>query len=244
MSDTSEIRIDKLDKEQAALLFDERSLALMTSQHSDPVIIKVPGFKYWAMGERCKMSLPVNDCGYQQRAWEFYWTIRCGVTYGQICLGIGTGSVGSPSQITTDKFNSGEMPDPVRYAGGNGDSHMRLDADKTPWPFFDQKFAAVIFNHSFEHLADQAGAIREALRVTKHDGMVGIIQPDMSFNARGSIDPTHITEWSADAFLDWTFPLGDGERQMNAELDWPKYDVYMHNTLDNDFSFDTILQRK
>jgi len=134
------------------------------------------------------MSRPENICGYVQRAWEFYHAIKYGVQVGGIVLGLGTGGVGAPSMLTTDKF-CGESPHPIRYQNPNGNSHMRLDADTEPWPFFEEKFNAVLSNHFFEHASNQEAVLRESLRVVKHGGIVAILQPDMTFSQRGSIDP-------------------------------------------------------
>ncbi len=151
-----------------------------------------------------------------------------------LSLGVGSGAVGAPGELTTDKFNEKESPHPERYPGGNESSMLRLDADIIPWPFFDNQFGAVIMNHSFEHFNDQEAALNEALRVTHSPGYVCILMPDMTFHVRDKIDPTHTTEWAADTFLDWL------EKKTWKHV----FDVVEHNTLDNSFSFNTTLRKK
>ena len=216
-----------------ALDFTEEQLAKMTRNHENSVISYVPGFRYWACGEGRKMNQSDNFCGHQQRAFEFYWALRA----LQDCapaVSVGAGAIGAPNTITTDKYN-GRPPenDGGRYGAGYGFSCMEMDADEV-WPFHDKQFGAVFFNHSFEHLRDQSSALAEALRVLKTDGWVCIIMPDMTYSGRGCIDPTHTREWSGDEFLAWL-------REGNSE--WAPFVVETHNTLDNAFSFDTVLRR-
>ena len=224
------------------LTFDDQELGQLVALYSDEAIKHVPGLRYWALGEDRQMNRSPNICGHQQRAWEFYWCLRVLQESKGISLGIGTGGIGAPGMITTDKFNAGETPHAVRYPHGNGNSHMRLDADEVPWSFFDNKFGAVIFNHSFEHLANQFVALSQALRVTKQGGYVCILQPDMTYSKRGSIDPTHTTEWCADLFVDWLRGIQAALKEGHDE-NTQGFTILEHNTLDNAFSFDTVLQK-
>lgn len=214
------------------LIFSDAQLHMMLERHELGALSTVPGLQYWCVGENRKMSLSENITGYVQRAWEYYWSIRLGVQTGNVCLGIGTGSVGAPGLLPTDKFN-GTSPDPTRYPAPNENSHMQLDADELPWQFFSNKFGGVIFNHSFEHLLYQDKVLKEALRITIVGGCVCILQPDMSKNARGSIDPTHTHEWSGDEFYAWLHDVSK----------FPNIEIVAHNTLDNDFSFDTVIKK-
>jgi len=205
----------------------------MTYHIANDVIKHVPGFQYWALGEERKMSSgDTNQCGRQQRAWDFYWAIRQGTQHGGICLGIGSGSIRAPSTLMTDKFN-GTSPNSERYPSPNGNSTMHLDVDKIPWPFFDKQFCAVISNHSFEHFNRQPEVLREAFRVLRPGGCVCLLQPDMTFCGKGNVDPTHTREHYGDGFLSW----------ITEELDLPEFEIVCHNTLDNSFSFDTVLRK-
>jgi len=216
--------------DHAPLRYENSELYLMTKHCSGDVIQHVSGFRYWEMGEERKMSLPDNKCGYMQRAFDFYWSIREGTQQGRIFLGVGTSSVISPSTLGTDKY-CGETPNVERYVE-QGFPHFRMDADK-PFPFYDGQFGGVMFNHVFEHLNNQEQALKEALRVTVERGVVCVLTPDMTHNGRGLIDSTHTREFSADEFLQWVEGLND----------MPEYEIVEHNTLDNDFSFNTVLRR-
>lgn len=213
------------------LLFNDKALGIMTREISAHEIKIVPGFRYWQGGGSQKMSRSENQCGYYQRAWEFYWCIRLGLQTGNACVGIGTGAVNAPGQLTTDKF-CGESPHLVRYPSPNAYSHMTLDADAIPWPFHSDKMGGVIFNHSFEHLDSQEVALREAYRITKPGGCVCILMPDVTYCGRGRVDPTHTDEWAADQFLEWV-----------QSLHLPYAKVVAHNTLQTDFSFDTVIRK-
>ena len=60
-----------------------------------------------------------NICGHQQRAVDFYWAIRQCVMGCGVGLAVGSGGIGSPGCITTDKFNAGESPDITHYKDSN-----------------------------------------------------------------------------------------------------------------------------
>lgn len=229
--DTANIKIDHFDR--APLMYDDKVLAYLTRHFSDAEILKVPGFRYWELGEERKMDRPDNICGYQQRAFEFYWSTRCAAQEGLIMLGVGTGSIGAPGMLTTDLFN-GESPHRERYPSNNGFSHLKADAQDLS-TFYPCKFAGVVANHVIEHLQDTEKAVREWLRVTRPGGYVCIIQPDMAFNGRGTIDPTHVNERSADEFYRELVAWGLVDTQISALVE--------HNTLDNAFSFNTVLRK-
>lgn len=236
ITDTADIRIDNFNKEP--LIFSNDQLVRMLHLHSPDSPLIVPGCRYWLMGEERKMSLPDNQCGHQQRAWEYYWAFRLGHQECYVVLGIGTGSVGAPSELTTDKYN-GVSPDTRRYPQPNEPSAMELDPDVGPWPFFDGKLGGVIFNHSFEHLTDQEHCLQEAYRVTRTGGAICILQPDMAFNARNTLDPTHTREWGADEFYEFL------KRCEGTDRIHPKFEmshIIEFNTLDNDFSFNVEIK--
>jgi len=189
--------------------------------------IYVPGFRYWEMDDMRRMSQPDNLCGYQQRAWDFYWSIHTCVLQGRLALGIGTSNCASPGCLATDKYY-GTHPTYGSYLY----PHMALDADSIPYPFFDAKFGAVIANHSIEHLGDPAACLREWWRLLMPDGYICIITPDMAYNLRGKIDSTHICEFSSHEFF-----------RMVESLELPNAQWVAFNTLNNDFSFDAVLRK-
>ncbi len=53
-------------------------------------------------------------------------------------------------------------------------------ADAARLPFPSGSFDAIVSNHSLEHIADLAGAVREMLRVLRADGYLYIAVPDAS----------------------------------------------------------------
>jgi SAM-dependent methyltransferase len=197
---------------------------------SAPVGPIVPGFRYWELDESRKMDRDENITGYQQRAWEFYWSSRIGLELRRPALGLGTGGIPSPFMLTTDKY-CGESPCEARY-GINAYPMMRLDADTPPYPFFDGKIGGVVSNHLFEHLHNQEAALQEWFRITMYGGYICILQPHVPRSMRGQIDPTHVTEWTADDFYHWFMGLA-----------LPPFEIMEHNTLDNEFSFETVLKK-
>lgn len=231
--DTNSIVVDKANKHP--LRYVDAELALMTANWADTVILHVPGFLYWEIGEERKMDRPDNLCGAQQRAFDFYWQIRCCVQKGLVGLGIGTATLSGPGVLGSDKF-CGESPMPERYPEPQGYPHMRLDADAIPYPFFDKQFGSVHANHVIEHLQDPEASLREWLRVVLDGGMVCIVTPDMSYSNRGSVDPTHTFEYSADQF----HGLLDGE--WRARCPYP-FEIVEFNTFDNAFSFNAVLRK-
>ena len=232
--DVSSVVIDNFDK--APLPFSDDVLREMTASCAGDVIDHVPGFRYWEADEKRKMDRPENICGYVQRAWDFYWSIRVGTMRGGICLGVGTSSIHGPSVLGVDKF-CGKSPDVERYGADYGYPHMFMDAD-APFPFFDNKFEGVLMNHVIEHLLEPKKVIKECLRVVRSNGIVGIITPDMAYSGRMCIDPTHIH--------DSEFCVDDFEkllRELQADGSVPNFDIVTLNTLDNAFSFDCILRK-
>lgn len=216
------------------LRYDDAELTRLTEAWSQDPIKEVPGFRYWEMEERKRcMCYPENRTGDQQRAFDFYWQIRFGTQMGHIGLGIGTTTQIGPACLGTDK-NCGVSPHIRRYGPEYGYPHMMVDADK-PFPFYDDQFNFVMCNHVIEHMADPTFTINEMLRVTRPGGIVGIITPDMAYNERGMIDPTHTHEFSSDAFIQM---LTD-----DSTVVWEPFEIIAHNTLDNRFSFDSVLRK-
>ena len=108
-------------------------------------------------------------------------------------------------EVYTDelKFLKGAAKSPVLDAGcGNrrgGDICVDVvegAADRiidfTKLPFGDGSFNSVFFIHSLEHVESYMDAVREARRVLKPNGILGVVIPvyEMSF-----FDPTHKYHW-------------------------------------------------
>jgi len=219
--------IDNFDKQP--LRYDDAELREITRDCSAEVIDYVPGFRYWEMDARArKMDHPDNLTGYQQRAFDFYWTIRHGTQRGKIFLGLGTSNTIPPSSLGTDKFCG--VPPHASYGPEYGYPHLRADADEE-LPFFTGVFAGVTANHVFEHLGCQEKALREMFRVTASGGYICMVLPDMTYMEKGTIDPTHHREFTADEF--WAWMTG---------LKLPNYEVIEFNTFDNGFSFNVVLR--
>ncbi len=229
MADTALKTIDHWSK--VDLLIPESMAKYLSDQVSPGTWDLLPGLRYWNMiGEQRDYSSLKNQVGHQQRAFDLYWTIKCGIDVGRVILGLGSAGVMCPGMLTTDKFN-GYSPD---YNTDYAYSHMAVDADLS-LPFHDDVFGGVVTNHVFEHLLNQELCFREMLRVTRPGGKVALIMPDMAHHPRNTIDPSHTYEFSADEFLEW---LED------HRPDFPPFEILEHNTLDNKFSFNTVVERK
>lgn len=234
MIDTSSIVVDNFDKQP--LDFPEDLLIRFGAKWSSEVINHVPGFRYWEVAAEFKdFRLQTNKVGHIQRAFDFYWACRACVYNGKIGLGIGTTEVIGMATFGTDKF-CGVSPDPTRYGPTYGYPHMAVDADER-LPFFDGKFAAVFANHVIEHLRDPWASIAEMLRVCESGGYVCLVTPDLAFMRRGSIDPTHTYEFSADQFaLELEYFTKEGRL--------PAHEIVEFNTFDNNFSFNVVLRKQ
>ena len=239
--DSAKIVVDNHDKQP--LVVGEQVLHNIANRWSGPVIVEVPGFQYWAVGDRRRMTRADNCTGHQQRAYDFYWQVREGIEKGGVCLGIGTTTVAGACTLGTDKHGRDNPPPDPRYQDTNetragapaySDPMFFMDANMR-FPFSDNSFDAVLANHVVEHLADAFYTIGEMLRVCKPAGKVCIVMPDMTYSRRGSIDPTHTREFAADEFYT------ELERVRQA---LPPFLIYEHNTFDNEFSFNTTLQKK
>lgn len=230
---TSNKVVDNFDREP--LWFDDKLLYEFTKNCSAPVIGLIPGFRWWEVDDRRRMDKGDNITGDVQRAWSFYWAVRYGVQRGGIVLELGSTDILGPATLGVDK-HCGETPHVGRYGGTYGYPHMRVDANE-PLPFFDDKFEAVTSNHVMEHLNSHEAVLRECLRVVKPGGIVGHILPCTSWNERGMLDPTHVSEVSSDEFLDKVLAL-------QADSSVPPFDIICHNMIDTAFSFDTVLRKR
>lgn len=228
---SSRIIIDGADYQ--VLQAPENVLREMAARWSHDVIDHVPMFEYWNLDERRKMNRPDNICGYQQRAFDFYWAIRECALKGRIGLGIGTTTCMGICTLGTDKF-CGESPDAGRYGDSYGYPHFKMDAD-SKFPFYDNKFAACFANHVLEHLQQPLTAVSEMLRITDVGGYVCSVMPDMTFCKKGTIDPTHVNEYEADEWFERMTWLKN-----NCSY---RFTIVEHNTFDNAFSFNTVLRK-
>lgn len=241
--DYSTRHVDNADK---ARLFpdlgyveEDAILAAMSDRWSKPVIDECPGFRYWEMDERRKMNRPDNTCGYQQRAFDFYWSIRT-LLAGGLTLGVGANPVAGPGVFGTDLFVKGETPHQGRYGIYETNPHMRMDGQEI-YPFPDGVFQCVQSNHVIEHFDRPWAAISEMMRVVEPGGHVCLITPDMAYNDRPwptrgykGIDPTHRYEFAADQFY---------EELYEHEAWLPPFELVEFNTLDNRFSFNAVIKR-
>ena len=231
--DRNTFRIVPPDGFLRPLRYPDEELRNVTRLWTESPVSTIPGLRYWELGGERKMSSPVNICGEQQRAFDFYWNIRAGMECGGICLGLGTSSLAGPASLGTDKFYKDYTPNKDRYGDWQDPPHMVMDADER-FPFFDGRFFGCFANHVLEHMRDPAFTLSEMLRVTRKGGFVWFIQPDMAFSRRGSIDPTHTHEFSSDSF--WACVS-------SRASDMPDFAVMEWALFDNDFSFEAVLQR-
>jgi ubiquinone/menaquinone biosynthesis C-methylase UbiE len=65
-------------------------------------------------------------------------------------------------------------------------------ADACDLPFSDKTFRSVFMIHSLEHIEDYKKALREAWRVLKDNGVIGIVVPHISMSY---LDPTPKHHW-------------------------------------------------
>lgn len=216
------------------LRYSDEEVVNMCSPWSKQTAQVVPGVRYWQIDERRKMSLSDNCCGDQQRAFDFYWAIRCGTQEGRIGLAIGATTANSPATLGTDKYHGTPPPSASRrYGDSYGYPMMHVDAD-VELPFFPNSFGFCLANHVIEHLECPQYTIKEMLRVVVPGGIVALITPDMSFMRRGVLDDTHIREFSADEF--W-------HMLMEEDYSYPDFEVMCFNSLENDFSFEAVLRK-
>lgn len=89
----------------------------------------------------------------------------------------------------------------VDTAGDTADSV----ADACSLPFPDKTFQSVFMIHSLEHIDDYQKALREATRVLKVDGTLGIVIPHIS---KSYLDPTHKHHWTLQELNDIILSMG------------------------------------
>ena len=188
----------------------------------------VPGLRYWEIPTGRYMDQPGQNVGHSQRAFDMYWGIKAGVESGGVCLGVGTAGVNGPATFGTDLYTNWN---PV-YKTGQGVPNMLWNVSDA-MPFCAGTFDAVISNHSFEHFPQQGAVINKLFGLLRQGGVLCIVMPDMAFLPRGQLDASHTHEFTATEFLEW----------LPENLTSCPWAYVEHNTLDNHFSFNTVLQR-
>ena len=219
-----QIVIPRRDISQALSVPDDL-LHRMCDSWSPDTLEKIPGLRYWDVQSEDRFyASPTNLVGHQQRAFDFYWSVKLGVERGGCCLGVGTAGVNGPATLGTDKYPG---TDPCFMP------HMLWCPDAEESPFLPASFEGLLLNHVFEHFEDQEQTLRGLMRLLRIEGCLCMILPDMAFLQRGETDPTHTREFAAQEFYDWL----EGDRTGCV------YDIIEFNTLDNHFSFNVVLRR-
>ena len=67
--------------------------------------------------------------------------------------------------------------------------NIQHDLNQTPWPFKDDQFDHIVFNHSISHLDDFIKIVEEAHRISKKDGIIEILAPHYASD-NSNTDPT------------------------------------------------------
>lgn len=168
---------------------------------------------------------PNNVVGYQQRAFIIYWAIREHKRVGGIGLEPGCGQAISPFCIGTDFYSGPKHP---QYGGAYW-PHVRCIGETLP--FKNETFDFIVSHHSLEHMKDTQGTLNEWLRIIKCGGKICIVMPDKNYGPFG--DPGHISECSAKEFKD----ILDKLVQEN------KIRIIEHDTFNNHFSYNTIIEK-
>jgi len=196
-----------------------------------------PKFDYWNDPDgRCLYSRPDNWTGFQQRAFEIYWTLR-GVDGGGIGLAVGSSSVIPPFSIGIDKYN-GEHP----YYSNPTWGYATMECLGEKLPFFDEQFDVVTSIHSFEHMENPTETLAEWLRVLKRgESYIAIVAPDNSYNDVMEIDKDH--KWAPDEQTLTDVCMGaidlTKSRDNSGEID-----ILYINTMQNGFSIDAVLCKR
>lgn len=178
--------------------------------------------------ERVVYQRPDNITGHQQRAFNVWWAVeRCGKT-GGIGLELGSGGVHTPWCLSTDAYATDDHP----VYGGSCKPHMAVSAHSR-LPFEDNSFSLVLANHVVEHLPGDVPAIlRDWVRVLKPGGVMGMILPDQAHGDVLAMDRDHKHAWTANQFLGLVGHVHDVAT------------VHEHDSLANNFSFNTVLVKR
>lgn len=102
-------------------------------------------------------------------------------------LGCGPGTISidiarlvAPGKVTGIDFNESQVVRARKNAGEAGVSNVEFRMGSCyELPFAEQSFDLIFCHALMEHLADPAAALREALRVLKFDGRIGLCSPDV-----------------------------------------------------------------
>ena len=222
------------DGEDRILPISEELVKKLCARWSPESAAAVPMLTYWQKDKFTPEAWPgLNGSilGVQQRAFDLYWCIREGVLTSGCCLGIGTAGVNGPACFGTDRYRDWN---PV-YESGQSPPHMTWEPDHHENPFVEGVFDMVMLNHVFEHMDNQEDVLHTLLRLIRIGGYVCMVMPDMHYVAKGC-DISHTTEFTAEEFYVWL------DRAAKNDVCLP-FDIFEHNTFQNNFAFNTVLQR-
>lgn len=208
-------------------------------------------------GETVKYQSPTNVCGHQQRSLLVSIALRSFIESGGYpTIDAGGGGICHPGSISVDWIGVGEEP---AYGGKYEGVNIKADASSLE-NFGSNSFSCIMSNHLSEHFSCLHYATdvpwQEKLRVAcpgyelidiirgpwhrilRAGGYVAMIIPDEDMFLAGGgtslgIDPTHNHAYGASTFK---------ARILSKLIDL--FDIVQYDTLDNGFSFDTILKKK
>jgi SAM-dependent methyltransferase len=184
----------------------------------------------------CDFRNPGNMVGHQQRAFSVYWALKkCSPT--DLGLDIGSPKGLTPYCIHVDLFGDGQVH--PYYGGGPYFSDVVGDAGKE-MPFPKGGFPYITSNHSLEHMGpagdDAAIAVLERwVGLLRPDGILAAILPDNDLWDTMAGDKDHKHAWGHSDF---------SARILGRVMDSTKCDLIAYNELDNNFSFDFVIQKR
>lgn len=180
----------------------------------------VPGFDYHRV--RTSFHSSVNIVGHQQRSFIVHWCIKEHDRTKGIGLDIGCGQQISPYCIGTDFYAGHNHP---QYGGAYW-PHIRCIGETLP--FRDNTFDFIVSTHSLEHMRHTVSTLKEWLRILKHGCKIIIVMPDPKYGKSG--DKGHVHEYTAEQFIVLLNSI-------------PGIKVLEHDTLHNDFSCNTLIEK-
>jgi SAM-dependent methyltransferase len=181
------------------------------------------------------MRRPDNIVGHQQRAVSTYWAVqRCSPT--DLGLDFGSQRGLTPNCIAVDIFGDGGVH--PFYGGGRYLSDVVRDAADTSC-FPKDAWPLICSNHSLEHMRapDDEGVVRVLeswFSLLRPGGLIVMVVPDNDHFDVMASDKDHCHAWGHSDFRGRV--LDEMIRKTGAEL-------IDYDTLNNNFSFDVLLQR-